>query len=119
MNNYLDQHQPEEIYSFNLYLLSNALYLVIVITLFTKYCLVFQVIAIFISSLFVYTSFIYFLSSLYNSIDHKEQTEDLYFKPISLEESMKEIDYKLEDNMLLEIGDMDFKMEEIEERFLR
>lgn len=59
----------------------------------------------------------YFLLSYYMNTYSSNQKEDSYFKPLDEKELLKEVKYEVYENVLTEVGDMNFSNEFIEENF--
>ena len=114
----MDNHIPEEIYAFSLYLFFYVLFTLWIVCLFTSYSYLAVSLTLFISLTAVYIAIMYYLLSIYNNFNAKKQREDKFFKPLSLINMQKEVKYKIRDDVLPEIGDLDFSMEFIEQNFL-
>lgn len=111
-------HKSEEIYSFSLYLFFIFTYIVLVILSFTSFSFWVISIMITLAATFIYLWIMYLLINKYISLYQNQQKEDSYFKPLVKEEMFKEIDFKIKDDVITEIGDLDFSSSFIKEKFL-
>lgn len=113
-------HLPEEIFSFNIYIIILAFTILYIIGLFTNilsYAFVSLSICFFVTVFYYLIMYNLFIKYKYLSYYKIKQKEDSYFKPLSEEEMLKEIKYNIEDNMLTEFGDLNYSYEYIENNF--
>lgn len=115
----MSEIKSQEIYAFNVYLISIFSIIMYLFCSIVPCNITYWINAI---TVLIYVTILtlilgYYLLSLLWSLENCDQTEDSLFKPLTKEDMMVEVDYKIDSGILPDVGDLNFTKKFIEDNF--